>query len=347
MALSEVALDKALAREGEKPNGKSSKEKEAALRAIFAKVPEDSLSQCENCENWAPDSYTFCPFCGAVFTEDGDGNSPGEIPEEAAKPKPKGRAAPAEEKPKAAAKARPAPLAVVPPPAEEPTGAGAAAEVLSVTLANGTSVVGAKLRKMATALEEATKKILDALSDFKTRGYDLGVMLSEVHAEELWKAKGYKHFKAYVETELSMPYRTAWGLMESTKVATRAEFAKLGIKKLELIARAPEEDREEMKRRAAGRSKKQVERDVRAAQDAKGTKSARGRKPSDKVSFVLRVDAKPADAKLLDERDRAGKNPKVGMSASLDLGDGAALTVTIVHNRSGEAALRFRFSRPE
>jgi hypothetical protein len=239
-------------------------------------MAEKDKVKCTNvCGEVATFDTDFCPFCGDEGTEE---SAPGA--EAAATgvedPKPAAAAAEPEKAKKPAKGAAPAPSTAIAP----------------TTTAEGLAAATARL-------DESMKRISHLKGDIAGNSYDLGLELKKIHEEELWKAKGYEDFKAFIEKSRAMAYR----LIEVTRQFDRPTFQSVGSTKLALIAGIEDADARAAALDAAkaGANTRDVE---RHANDAKGRKAAPPKEPKgntappkktnpNEITLLTKVGSKP------------------------------------------------------
>lgn len=258
-----------------------------------------NLVKCD-CGGVFPISYKECPFCGdqeGEEDEDSDGDEEGDTevaptPEPAPEPAngKKGKAAKAAidsvietlgEEVKEPKTAKPAKESK---PAKEPK--AAKAEIVPV-------VDDALVGLTSTDLDNATSEVLRLKGNSSFSMWELGSKLREIHERQLWKLrmddKGkavYRSFEAYCATEAKMSGTACYGLIKIAENYTPEKVRELGTSKLNLILKAPVEDREELERQAAGGESKEALRkkvaelrEKKGAPPAKAPKVARGGAP--------------------------------------------------------------------
>ena len=134
-------------------------------------------------------------------------------------------------------------------------------EPTAVVVAEETTKIDASTAEGKLAM--ATQRAKVAQRSIATNGWDLGHVLIEINEAELWKAGGFSSFKDYYTKELGISKALVYNLMDVAKKFTRSTFEDIGIKKLEIVARAPKESREKLLDDAGKSSKRELEKKAR------------------------------------------------------------------------------------
>jgi hypothetical protein len=116
-------------------------------------------------------------------------------------------------------------------------------------------------------LQARIERIIRLKSDISGNSYDLGLEIVAIQTEQLWKARGHKSFKDFVEADLGMSRALAYRLMDVTQKHSREEFMVIGSTKLALISSIKDdEEREKVLEEARqGASTRTVEARARAS----------------------------------------------------------------------------------
>ena len=203
------------------------------------------LAKCD-CGGVFPEEYKACPYCG-----DADDAEP-------AKPGPK--VAPS------ADKAKPA-VAII----ESPKAKTKAAEIVKG--------VDDKLAGLTSKdLDYATQEVLKLKGNSASAMWELGAKLREIHERQLWKLRvddkgkaSYRSFEAYCVAEVKMSGTGCFQLIHVAENYTAEKVRELGTSKLNLILKAPEEDRPDLENAAkGGLTKSQLAKKVKELRDKKG-----------------------------------------------------------------------------
>src|SRR5262249_46487989 len=103
--------------------------------------------------------------------------------------------------------------------------------------------------------------------DIQRNSYDLGIELKRIYDEELWKARGHKTWKEFVEKELEIGRSMAYRLVETVSKFDRETFTKVGSTKLSLIAQIDDDEQREtaLEEARQGASVRDVTRTTRSA----------------------------------------------------------------------------------
>jgi hypothetical protein len=94
-------------------------------------------------------------------------------------------------------------------------------------------------------LNNAIEKIKSIKTGIVENIYNVGVCLSEIHDNMLWKAKS-PNFNKFCEEYLDISRSSVYKYMNCVSKFTKEQFLKLGIKKGDLISRLPEGKRDEV-----------------------------------------------------------------------------------------------------
>ena len=225
-----------------------------------------NLALCD-CGGVFPNELAACPYCGDADED----------------PKP--------EKPaKAAAKA----------PKADATKAAVAAVAAIVDKPKASAIVKATVLPDSLAglsgkdLDFATAEVIRLKTNSATTMWELGSKLRDIHERQLWKLrmddKGkptYRSFEAYCAAEVQMSHSTCYGLIKVCEAYTSDKVALLGTSKLNLILKAPEEDRSSLEDDAkSGMSKEALRKKVASLRATKGA-------PKPKAAKVARGAAPP------------------------------------------------------
>lgn len=213
------------------------------LIKLHKKTPNELL-RCDWCGGSSDVSFSKCPYCGL----DDKTASAKLAAEEAKKP-----VAPEPEKPAANAKppkkARGAEKADTPHTSPTKEARVAKAEKPGVKKA-GTAIEKVHKAELVTAvdLDNAIVEIKQFQVDIVDSHWLLGQKLSEVHEKNLYALRldeagkpKYKNFGQWVASELEITPRYALDLAAVSKVFTEETIKEVGVTKLRVLARIPEE----------------------------------------------------------------------------------------------------------
>jgi len=242
------------------------------------KIKEEDRFECEGCGKVVQDSDKFCWFCGAdisddntggfeatgkkIFDDDKEEKKP-EPKKEEKKPEPKKEEAKKEEK-----KAE---------PKEEKALAKTGEKPIFKTLA------------------EYTKAIKGLNASTGLMAWKIGKYLLEVKENKSYKEGKYATMAEYVQAELEYNWQLARNFMRYATTVQEQQAERLGVYKLELLARSPEESRDRMLKAALpkdsggqGMSRAQLENKLREEKERlKKPKSTRGRKAEPNKKFTI------------------------------------------------------------
>lgn len=316
----ESIMSKAIVKEGiEVPDNAGKPEMVECLIKHFRKnhVPE-KLAKCD-CGGVFPAAFAECPYCGDI---DGDANEDYKGKPEVVKPDPKAKKKEPEVKPEPEPEVKPEAETKKPKEPKEPkpevvdvkpepepevkpeaktkkpkepkpeVKAPEAAEkkpVAEIVVAAKDPLAGLSSRD----LDDATAEVLRLKGNSSFSMWELGCKLREIHERQLWKLRmsddgkpRYKSFESYCSEEVRMSGTACYSMIKIAEHYTAEQVRALGTSKLNLILKAPEEDREELERRAAGgESKEALRKQVAKLREEKGAppprpaKVARGGAP--------------------------------------------------------------------
>jgi hypothetical protein len=237
------------------------------LRGVLAKklekLSDDDKIRCAECNEVSTEETDFCPFCG----------DKGEAPDAA-------DASSSEEQAPASG----------PAPAKGPKAKAEAAEG---------SKTDAAIELAGVKLQKRIDRILALKADMAGNSYDLGLEIKAINDEELWKARGYKSLKEFVETDLNMSRALAYRLMDVCLKYDRKTFLEVGATKLALISSIKdEEEREKVLEEAKqGASTRSIETRARAAKGKAPNKTGTSEAPPPKkkpneITLLAKVNGK-------------------------------------------------------
>jgi hypothetical protein len=145
------------------------------------------------------------------------------------------------------------------------------------------------------SLDEATARVIALKGESTSKMWELGKALQDIHERQLWKLrtddKGkptYRSFDAYCAAEVMMSAVSCYALIKIPEHFSAEQVRELGTSKINLILKAPEEDRKALEEdvRKGGISKEELRRKVKGLVDKKG-------KPAAKAPKVARGGAPP------------------------------------------------------
>lgn len=197
--------------------GKISKGIEALEKFFVDKFGEDNLYQCAACQHMAPENdpegnpLTKCPYCDSLFEDGAD--TQGEEPAPEPKPTPK----------IAKKRGRPKKDTIV----EE-------VETQAIELSPE------EKRELLSKLETHVDNIRQLKMSIAEKGYNIGKELIVIHDEHLWKQAEFDSFYKFVNVTLEISRELAYKYMTCARRFTEDEFKQIGVKKGELIAKAPD-----------------------------------------------------------------------------------------------------------
>lgn len=178
-----------------------------------------------------------------------------------------------------------------------PTGVAGDAASNNATALARSAETGIEAKR--AALEQAEGEIIALQQDVKRNAHKLGTVIMRVHADELWKAKGYGDFAEWVAKETQIARQYAYDLMKLAKEFDEDTFVKAGPGKLlPLLAVKDAEKRAELVTQATnGASAKTIR---TAASAAKGKKKAPAKEPGktapakeDGLTFIGKIAKRP------------------------------------------------------
>ena len=320
-----------------------------------------TLAKCD-CGGVFPAEYKACPYCGDA--------------DDAPAPKKEEKAAPA---PKVDATKSTKPEASKPVVTKDTK----VTKIQTAALVKAQPVDEKLAGLTAKDLDTATQEVIRLKGNASDGMWQLGAKLKEIHERQLWKLrmddKGkptYRSFEAYCAAEIKMSHSTCYGLIKIADNYTVSEVRALGTSKLNLILKAPEDDREELKEAAkSGLSKEKLRQKVAEARKAKGApkqkeaKVARGAAPpvskgrppkkSDNISIVSIVGnttlpcyPKPqtkGETLVQIECPKAVKEwiERVNPFATHDFGNGVRELMALAVDSKGRLQLRVKCQRIE
>jgi len=296
------------------------------ISAAVAEIPEEERYECDRCGSVVQEPDIFCWFCGADTSEDGTGgfkaaekdseesdepatdepatekDEATDEPEEEEKPKAKKEKAKKEKtkktKPsKVEEEIEEASEAVVEEASEAVVEEASEAVVEAIVGelveepeepeekadSNALIVVGGSGFK---TLKEYTNEIRSLNANTGLMAWRIGRLLTEVKATKQFK-DGYGNMADYVAQEIGYSWQQARNFMRYAQVVEQDQAAKLGIYKLEILARSPDDSKERMLKAALpkdaggqGLNRDQLEKRLKVEKEKyKGReKSPRGRK---------------------------------------------------------------------
>jgi hypothetical protein len=243
-------------------------------------LKKDDLAACDGCGGVGDANLDECPFCGsrgAVGSEVPAGFSP-------AKAESTNTARAGQEVTAPSSKVK-----------EDEKGTKNMSTAMVKAGKNGapaggamTLAGGATGSKMAVAaLDQAVEKAKQLVKQTVVSWVQLGSLVASIRDQGLWKQRlsgvngkqAYATFEKFCAVELQMSPTLALNAMSVSKQFSDAEIARVGITKLALALKAPEEDRERIVDKVkSGATKREVEKEVRAAQKKAGKTSNEGKK---------------------------------------------------------------------
>jgi hypothetical protein len=243
------------------------------LSAYYAKLPEEQLVQCNDCQGFSDANLEGCPFCGAADAP-AETQVAAEPPAAKKSPLKKASATPKKEPEKEA------PKNGVHGPAK------AAPASASTTLA--------KTAPSAVALLYSEKDLDNAvveISRLKGEGalslWRLGKELQSVLEKELWRLRNndegkpkYKGWHQFVELECGLSKTQGYNWVEIARTFTEADVLKFGQRNLATVIAVPKDQQSDLLKRIATGGKdgnrmttREVEDEVKKIKDRAGTKS--------------------------------------------------------------------------
>lgn len=233
---------------------------------------------------------------------------------------------------------------------------------------------GVTIEALDTAVSEIKGLTGEAIASY----HDLGCKIAEIHEKNLWKARrdasdpnkpAYKNFEKFCAAELGFSHAHAYNLMDVSRKFTREQVKALGVSKLALVLKAPEEKQQEILAQAeGGASKRELEAKV---QETRTEAKAEGRDlTAEKTEKTGRQNNGPGKGReksnvtvqsLLGKKQitlfrKPGKGESATVPArslddlpvgALDLENGLVLAVQIVKLPSGDLALKADFKKKD
>lgn len=366
----DVSLAKAsLAAVGVTPKDDKPETLAKALDAYYKKnTPANKLTACDVCGVASSMDLDKCPACGTGDDVEGDAIDEGE-PEETGDTAENESASPVEVvDDDSGDDATPGDDATK--AGEEPKKRGRKkADALAEVLPEGVTI---------EALDSAVADVQALKSATVGSYHDLGAKIAELHGKNLWKARrdssdpskpAYKNFEKFCAAELGISHTYAYGLMDISRKFTKEQVMALGVSKLMLVLKAPEEKQPEVMAAAEqGASKRELEnkvqetrteakaegRDVTAEKTAstgrKQTGTGKGREKASVTTASLlgkrQIDLyrKPGKGESATVLARSLEDFPVGV---LDLENGLVVAVQIVKTPSGDLALKMDFKKKD
>lgn len=230
-----------------------------ALREHFtSNHEEEALAACGNCGWEATEEHEKCPYCGISLGAPQEGAEP---PGDDVKTKtPKTKKSPAKGKKGDKSKVRKKGGALAKP---DP--------------------------KKIKECDERVERIKGYRRSLAEEAYNIGVELKEIHDKNLWKHKGHKSFKTFVEAELDYTRVMAYKYMSMAGSVKKEDAVALGVSKVDMIVNAPPKRQKKLLEMGKeGKSRKEMEVWLRTVEGKKGGGTG-AKADSDKITLVGRA----------------------------------------------------------
>ena len=186
---------------------------------------------CEKCGEVATSHTDFCPYCGDAGQEVGvppapaevdepDEETPDESDDDAGEESDKPEDEPEEESDEEESDED----------SDEPS-VGIAAKAAPLAKNVNTAMVA-----QALELDQKVAEIVELRKSAVGLTYDIGLVCKDIRDRQLFKARGYKSFTKFAETELPFTRESALQMVAIVEKHNRGEFEKIGYAKMRLIA---------------------------------------------------------------------------------------------------------------
>jgi hypothetical protein len=208
------------------PKGSIKNAKEALYDHFVETFGEENLVECQVCKTDGPEYdekgslIPSCPYCGTLFDAGEAEDPPPPPPKKDTKGKKKdakGKKTPA--KKRGRPKKEPEEIAPLTPEQEE-------------------------------ELTERIDRIKDLRTSLAKNAWEIGGELNAINESNAWKTFGCKSFMEFCQTKLDISRSGAYKYMLAAREFSQEEFLKVGVKKAELIAGAPEKYRDKLLKKA-------------------------------------------------------------------------------------------------
>jgi hypothetical protein len=203
----------------ELPKGNVTKAAEALLDHFIETFGEDNLVECQVCKYDGPEYdadgnlVPSCPFCGTLFD-----------------------AAPAEEN--------------TPPPKKEKSTKGKKGKGGQKPAKKRGKKEEEEIVPLTPEQEEELNEQIAEIKDLRVEQakntWQIGVRLNQINDGQLWKSLGCKSFFEFCATKLDISRSGAYKYMVAAREFSEEDFLKVGVKKADLIASAPERYRDKL-----------------------------------------------------------------------------------------------------
>lgn len=247
--------------------------------------PHTQCAQCDTCGAISPLDLTACPFCGVSDPEeDAQAGHVEQEPEEETQEEAGQEEAEAEvvEAPKKVGKKSKARHASEFAATEQASGVQKAAPS-SPSMSLWIPTAPLKNEMDESHLDNITAKLLFLKSNLAANYWALGKGLKVVLDTTIWKVRtkgpegkaktAYTSFNQYCKVELKMSNSTCYDLMDAAAKFSEDQARRLGMTKLVLVMRAPENDQERLLEEAEkGATKSQIRDAVTRAKERVGHK---------------------------------------------------------------------------
>jgi len=276
---------------------------EEEVERMLKGIPEEERYVCDACEMNVGEPDDFCWYCGADITGDETGGFVpsgkdlfGEKPQEVEEKKVEEKKA--TEKPKKEAK----PKAPKPKPKSKKEAKAVKEEKKEPEKKEPEKkeLEKADEKKDVKSLKDYTAEIRRLDQTAGSHAWLIGMYLTEVKNTKAFKEGGFATLADYVKGELDYSWQTARNFMRYASIVTdQTQAAKLGVYKMEVIARCPEEGRPKMLKAALpkpegqGNTARQLEDKLKVEKEKRNLagqgdkKSKRGRKPEPNKKISL------------------------------------------------------------
>lgn len=212
----------------ELPKGSIAVAAEALKEHFVETFGEENLVECQVCKTDGPEydgegnMVPSCPFCGTLFDDNEAEEAPPPPPPKEKKSRgkkkdAKGKATPAKKRGR---------------PKKEPE------EIVPLTA------------EQEEELNERIDRIKDLRVSLAKNAWEIGGELNAINESNSWKSLGCKSFFEFCTTKLDISRSGAYKYMLAAREFSEEEFLKVGVKKAELIAGAPEKYRGKLMQKA-------------------------------------------------------------------------------------------------
>lgn len=205
-------------------------------------------------------------------------------------------------------------------------------------------------------LNEAVKRIRTAAVE---NMYDMGLVVRDIHETQKWKLRlrdgkpAYRSFNQFCAEELPFSKTHAHTLMKVTEAFTRDVAVEIGVTKLGLVLKAPEENQPELMQAAMKDGVTERALEARVAElRGRTTRETPESTPPEKRTITIAV--KPGSKTTpLFKKGSKGESPKAAKRIAdqpwtmVQLENNTRLFVRIATNSSGELVLKHEFRRGE